>query len=95
MKNANRRLKIVATAAGVAAGLSAMLAWSMGDAETTAAVPPRVITVHVDGHGGNGIAKNINEMHVKMTAKGWDFADMESHAENGDTEGAWLTYTKP
>ena len=94
MKSANRKLKIIAAAAGVAAGLSAMLAWSMGDAESEA-VSPTVITVHVNGHGGDGIAKKINEMHAKMTGQGWAFAHLSPHSENADTEGAWVTYTKP
>jgi hypothetical protein len=40
------------------------------------------------------MAKKLNETHVSMEAKGWRFADMEVHAENGDTEGAWVTYVK-
>lgn len=94
MKSEKRNLKVVAAAAGIAAGLSAMLAWSMGDAESAAVAPP-VITVHVDGHGGDGIAKKINEMHAKMTREGWVFAHLAPHSENADTEGAWVTYTKP
>lgn len=93
MKSQNRKLKIVAAVAGLAAGLSAMLAWS-GDAKSPA-VEPTVLTVHVGGHGGDGIAKKINEMHAKMTAEGWKFAHLSPHSENADTEGAWVTYTKP
>ena len=34
-------------------------------------------------------------MHAKMEKDGWRFADLEAQTENGDTEGVWLTYTKP
>ena len=40
------------------------------------------------------MAKDINEMHIAMEAKGWRFADMEVHTENSDTEGAWVTYVR-
>jgi len=30
-----------------------------------------------------------------MEKDGWRFADLETNSENGDTEGFWLTYTKP
>jgi hypothetical protein len=82
MNSTNQKLKMAAAALGVAAGLSAMFAWA-------------ALTVHIDGHGGGGIAKKLNEMHAQMARDGWQFADMEPHTENGDTEGAWVTYTKP
>jgi hypothetical protein len=53
-----------------------------------------LVTVYVTAHGGSAMAKKINESHVKMEAEGWRFADFEIHTENGDTEGAWITYTK-
>lgn len=53
-----------------------------------------MMTVYVAAHTGGGLAKDINETHAKMEAAGWRFADMEVHTENGDTEGAWITYTK-
>jgi hypothetical protein len=53
-----------------------------------------MMTVYVSAHTGNGLAKDINETHARMEAEGWRFADMEVHTENGDTEGAWITYTK-
>lgn len=51
-------------------------------------------TVYISAHGGSTIAKKMNEMHAKMEAQGWRFADMEIHTENADTEGAIVTYVK-
>ena len=53
-----------------------------------------VVTVYVSAHGGSSMAKKINESHVQMEAAGWRFAELDIHTENGDTEGAWITYTK-
>ena len=53
-----------------------------------------MVTVYISGHGGSSIAKQVNESHAKMEAAGWRFANLEVHSENGDTEGAWVTYTK-
>ncbi len=95
MNTANRKLTIVATILGLATGVAAMLAWAGGQDGIVEAKKPAAMTVHVGGHGGDGIAKKLNELHVKMAGDGWQFADMEPHSENGDTEGAWVTYTKP
>ncbi len=59
-------------------------------------IPPaqKVITVHVGGHSGDGIAKAVNEMHAKMEAEGWRFQHFAHHTENGDSEGAWVTYVR-
>jgi hypothetical protein len=43
----------------------------------------------------NSRNQKLNEMHSQMARDGWQFADMEPHTENGDTEGVWITYTKP
>ncbi|MCU0975238.1 MAG: hypothetical protein MUC71_02860 [Steroidobacteraceae bacterium] len=53
-----------------------------------------LVTVYVMAHGGKEMAKDINASHAAMEAQGWRFADLEIHTENGDTEGAWITYTK-
>lgn len=94
MNSSNHKLRMAVAALGVAAGLSAMFAWAGGQ-EVVEAEKPAARTVHIDGHGGGSIAKKLNEMHAKMAKDGWQFADMEPHTENGDTEGAWVTYTKP
>ena len=53
-----------------------------------------VVTVYVSAHGGKEMARKINASHVEMEAAGWRFAEVDIHTENGDTEGAWITYTK-
>jgi adenylylsulfate kinase-like enzyme len=53
-----------------------------------------VITIHVNAHTGNGVAKDVNELHAKMEKEGWHFVSMVAHTENGDTEGVWVTYTR-
>jgi len=53
-----------------------------------------MVTVHVNAHTGNGVAKDVNELHAKMEQDGWRFASMVAHTENGDTEGVWVTYTR-
>jgi ABC-type sugar transport system substrate-binding protein len=57
-------------------------------------VATTMTTVYVTGHGGSEIARKVAELHGKMEQQGWKFADMEVHTENGDTKGAWITYTK-
>lgn len=95
MNNANRNLTIVATAIGLAAGLAAMLASAKDEAEPVATATPAATTIYLSGHIGSSTAKKLDEMHVKMAKDGWHFADMEVHSENSDTEGLWITYTKP
>jgi hypothetical protein len=53
-----------------------------------------MVTVYISGHGGSTIAKSLNESHANMEKNGWRFANLEVHTENGDTKGAWVTYTK-
>jgi hypothetical protein len=78
---------------------TAMMAATLAAAPAAlAAEPPAattVVTVYVNAHGGGSIAKEANESHAKMEKDGWRFADLEVHAENGDTEGVWITYVKP
>ena len=59
-------------------------------------MPTTTVTVYVGMPlGKKAGAKDVNAMHAKMEKDGWRFADLESNNENGDTEGVWLTYTKP
>jgi len=52
------------------------------------------VTVDVAAHAGKAVAAKLNESHARMETEGWRFADLEIHVENGDTKGAWVTYTK-
>ena len=59
-------------------------------------MPTTAVTVYVGmPFGKSAGAKDVNAMHAKMEKDGWRFADLETNNENGDTEGVWLTYTKP
>lgn len=95
MNSVNRKWTLIATAIGLAAGLSAVLTSAKGDAEPAAATVPAATTMYLSGHWGSGTAQKLDEMHAKMAKDGWRFADMEVHTENSDTEGLWITYTKP
>ena len=53
-----------------------------------------VTTVFVDGKGQNGFAEKVNKTHAEMAAKGWRFADFELYNEDGDMQGAFVTYTR-
>jgi len=58
--------------------------------------PPaqNVTTVFVNGKGQSSFAEKLNEEHAKMEAKGWKFADLEVYTEDGDMQGAFVTYVK-
>ncbi len=89
MNIANRNLLVAGTLAAVLASAPAALA-----ADQTA--PTTAATVYISMRYGKNIAvKEMNAMHAKMEKDGWRFADLETNSENGDTEGFWLTYTKP
>ncbi|MEX2150106.1 MAG: hypothetical protein WD793_07815 [Steroidobacteraceae bacterium] len=95
MNSTHQKVKLAVAALGVAAGLTALCVRAAGDQGIVEAEKPAALTVHIDGHGGGSIARKLNEMHAQMARDGWQFADMEPHIENGDTEGVWITYTKP
>jgi hypothetical protein len=87
MNTEHRKLLAAAVMAATLAAAPAALA----------AEPPKattVVTVYINAHGGGSIARETNESHAKMEKEGWRFADLEVHAENGDTEGVWVTYVK-
>ena len=76
--------------------LSAALAAAPAALAADQPAPTVAVTVYISMHyGKNSAAKDINAMHAKMEKDGWRFADMETNSENGDTEGFWLTYTRP
>jgi hypothetical protein len=79
-----------------AALLAAVLAAPVlaADPEKGEAAAENVVTVYVSAHAGTTVTKKLNELHANMEAEGWRFADLEIHVENGDTTGAWVTYTR-
>lgn len=80
----------------VAIVLAAALAAAPATLAAEQAAPTMAVTVYISmNFGKKGAVKDMNEMHEKMAKDGWRFADMEGNLENGDTEGFWLTYTRP
>ena len=82
------------TGALAAALAAAFLVVAPVEAAKDEPVATTMTTLYVAGHGGSEIARKVAELHGKMEQQGWRFADMEVHTENGDTKGAWITYTK-
>ena len=78
----------------VVACLAAGLVFAAAQASEVHQLAQHVVTVHIDGHLGSGLAKKANEMHAKMETEGWRFASLAVHTENGDTEGLWVTYVR-
>jgi hypothetical protein len=85
------RIRMLATAAAAVAILATALPGQAADKHPAART---MITVHVNGHLGSGLAREVNELHAKMEAEGWRFAGLVPHTENGDTEGLWVTYVR-
>jgi maltose-binding protein MalE len=57
-------------------------------------VAQNTTTVWVDGKGYSGFAEKLNKKHAEMEAKGWKFGDVEIYTENGDMQGAFVTYVR-
>ena len=89
MKTGCRNLLAVAT-------LTAAMAVAPAIQAADPPLPTTTVTVYVGmTFGKKAGAKDVNAMHAKMEKDGWRFASLEANTENGDTEGVWLTYTKP
>jgi hypothetical protein len=50
--------------------------------------------VWIDGKGQQGFSEKLNKMHAGMEAKGFKFGDMEIYTEDGDMQGAFITYVR-
>jgi len=74
-----------------ACGLIAGAAFAADDKDDANA---KVKTVFVDGHGQSTFADKVNKTHAEMTANGWKFADLEIYTEDGDMQGAFVTYER-
>ena len=55
-------------------------------------VAQNVQTVWVDGKGQASFSEKVNKMHAEMEAKGFKFAAMQIYVEDGDMQGAFVTY---
>jgi len=88
-----KKTTMLASAMAVAIGAGAFFMTAPQAADKT---PPaqNVLTVFVNGKGQSSFAEKLNEEHAKMEAKGWKFGDMEIYTEDGDMQGAFVTYVK-
>jgi hypothetical protein len=84
---------ILASATAVAIVAGAFFAAAPQAADKTPAAQ-NVTTVWVNGKGQKAFAETVNEQHGMMEAQGWKFADMEIYIEDGDMQGAFVTYVK-
>ena len=57
-------------------------------------VAQNTTTVWIDGKGQSGFSEKLNKMHAAMEAKGWKFGDLEIYTEDGDMQGAFVTYVR-
>ena len=57
-------------------------------------VAQNVTTVWVDGKGQSSFAEKLNKKHAEMESQGWKFGDLEVYIENGDMQGAFVTYLR-
>ena len=57
-------------------------------------VTQNTTTVWIDGKGHSGFAEKLNKMHADLEGKGWKFGDLEIYIEDGDMQGAFVTYAR-
>jgi hypothetical protein len=55
---------------------------------------PNTTTVWVDGQGQKTFAEKVNKMHADMGGKGWKFGHIAVYTEDGDMQGAFVTYVR-
>jgi maltose-binding protein MalE len=87
-----KRTTILATAtAGLLATAALVGVTSQAKDEPVA---QNTTTAWVDGKGYSGFSEKLNKKHAEMEAKGWKFGDLEIYTENGDMQGAFVTYVR-
>lgn len=77
-----------------AAGLASILLFSAVTHGKDEPVAENTVTVWVGGKGQSGFAEKLNKSHAAMEAKGMKFADLQIYTENGDMQGAFVTYVR-
>ena len=87
----SKLLAAIATGALMFATAPATFAADAKDAAEAAAT---IKAVFVDGKGQSSFADKVNKTHAEMTAKGWKFASLSVYDEDGDMQGAFVTYTR-
>jgi len=58
--------------------------------------PParNVVTVYVKKGSPGALEREINKLHAKMEAEGWQYQDLGVYTEDGDLEGLFVTYVR-
>jgi hypothetical protein len=87
----NRTSTLVTVAASVLAATALFATVTHGK---DAPVAQNTTTVWVNGKGQAGFSEKVNAVHAEMEAKGWKFADLEIYTEDGDMQGAFVTYVR-
>jgi maltose-binding protein MalE len=77
-----------------AAVCASVLLFSAASRSKDEPVAQNTMTVWVDGKGQSGFAEKLNKMHGEMEAKGMKFVDMAVYVEDGDMQGAFVTYVR-
>ena len=89
--NKTRLLTTAAAGLLAAGGMFAAATFAQEEAQTAA---PSTTTVWVDGQGQKTFADKVNKMHAEMEGKGWKFGNLAIYTEDGDMQGAFVTYVR-
>jgi len=87
-----QRTKMLATAAASLLAAAALVGVTSHAKDEP--VAQNTTTVWVDGKGYSGFSDKLNKKHAEMEATGWKFGDLEIYTENGDMQGAFVTYVR-
>ena len=87
------RIAILTTAAAGLLAAVGMFAASTA-AKDDEPVAQGTTTVWVDGHGQSSFAERVNKMHAAMEGKGFKFGSLAIYTEDGDMQGAFVTYVR-
>jgi hypothetical protein len=82
---------LTTTGAGLLATVAMLVAASYAADDP---IPQNTTTVWLDGKGQSGFSGKLNKLHADMEAKGLKFTDMEVYVEDGDMQGAFVTYVR-
>lgn len=88
-----KKVTILTTAAAGLFAAAAMFV-AASHAKDDAPVAQNTTTVWVDGKGQKGFAEKVNKMHAVMEAKGFRFGELVIYDEDGDMQGAFITYVR-
>ncbi len=87
----------VVMAAGLVGGCVGVGAAHVGTAHAGSRAAESSVTVYVDATFGfrkDSFARKLTKSHDEYAAKGYQVADVALYSENGDMQGAFVTYTR-